>query len=191
MEARPPALIHKPTVEPLSPYTWGLVIANFILILINLISIFVVVPVYDNLYQHFGGQLPWKTQTIVNISKIFISFWFVIFPSMFIILLGTWSLVKFRFPKYLARKTLLAILAYVMASFLIWCHFSLLLPIFKSPAYPHPPPWHPVFASRAACYITLFFSEYWFIAFPFMIGIGWYVRKKRNLIFSENWLHGN
>ncbi|MDP8224112.1 MAG: type II secretion system F family protein [Candidatus Lernaella stagnicola] len=50
-----------------------------------------VVPVFQKMFEDFGGALPAPTQVVVNISEFFRGYWFIIFPA----LVGLFFLFKY------------------------------------------------------------------------------------------------
>jgi type IV pilus assembly protein PilC len=69
-----------------------------------------IVPIFEKLYAQLGGKLPTLTQTIVNLSELMRTRWYVIFPVIGLILFGffrwkgseggrkAWDRFKLRIP---------------------------------------------------------------------------------------------
>jgi hypothetical protein len=132
MEAWPPASIHESRAEPLSPYTWWLIVANLFLVFIHLLFYCLVVPVYRKIYESFGGQLPGPTQLTVELSVIFTEYWFVSFPLLIAILVAAGYLLNKYVLKDLFRKILLTGSALSLAFYMLWGMLTLYL-VFHMP----------------------------------------------------------
>ena len=59
--------------------------------IVVLILLIWVVPVFQKMFEDFGGQLPGPTQVVVTISDFLRNFWFILFPVIFAI----YALLKF------------------------------------------------------------------------------------------------
>jgi type IV pilus assembly protein PilC len=64
---------------------------SFIVILILLIF---VIPVFAKMFESFGGQLPGPTQFVVNVSTFIRSYWYLLFPALFVIYFGIRTLIN-------------------------------------------------------------------------------------------------
>lgn len=58
-----------------------------------------VVPEFENLFKSFGASLPAFTQVVVNLSKIFQSYWYLIFGSLFGVIYG-FVYAKNHYPNF-------------------------------------------------------------------------------------------
>lgn len=56
---------------------YPIIIFFAVIVVVALLMMFMV-PAVEELYKDFGGELPWVTQVVVNISHFFISFWWAI-----------------------------------------------------------------------------------------------------------------
>lgn len=50
-----------------------------------------VVPVFQKMFEDFGGQLPGPTQVVVDVSEFLRGYWFIVFPA----LIGAWFGTKY------------------------------------------------------------------------------------------------
>lgn len=92
--------------------TYPILIGIFaILVMFGLILF--VIPIFAGMYNDLGGQLPLLTRIMVGVSNFTRSFWFVIFPAIFLALYGlkrlkqskpgteVWDKTKLRLPMQL------------------------------------------------------------------------------------------
>ncbi len=92
-----------------SAMTYPILIFVFaILVLFGLILF--VIPVFAGMYDGLGGQLPLLTRIMVGASDFLRSFWFIVFPALFLLFYGakrlkntkqgteTWDKIKLRLP---------------------------------------------------------------------------------------------
>ncbi len=61
-----------------SAMTYPLVVAVLVLTIVSAMLLFVI-PMFQGIYAQLGGTLPPPTQILINISKVFRTFWYVIF----------------------------------------------------------------------------------------------------------------
>jgi type IV pilus assembly protein PilC len=61
--------------------------------IVTLVLLIWVVPVFQKMFEDFGGALPAPTQFVVNISALFRNYWFIIFPG----LIGIWYGIRYLF----------------------------------------------------------------------------------------------
>ena len=52
--------------------------------IVVLILLIFVIPVFAEMFESFGGQLPAPTQVVVNVSNFVRDFWFIMLPTIFI-----------------------------------------------------------------------------------------------------------
>jgi type IV pilus assembly protein PilC len=75
-----------------SAMTYPILIGVFaILVMIGLILF--VIPIFADMYRDLGGQLPLLTRIMVGVSDFMRSFWFVVFPALF---LGGYGLKRLK-----------------------------------------------------------------------------------------------
>lgn len=89
--------------------TYPIMIGVFAILVLFALIIFVI-PVFGAMYNDLGGQLPLLTRIMVAASDFLRSFWFVVFPAMFLAAYGlkrlkntntgreTWDKTKLRLP---------------------------------------------------------------------------------------------
>ncbi len=92
-----------------SAMTYPIMIGVFAILVLFALIIFVI-PVFGAMYNDLGGQLPLLTRIMVSLSDFLRSFWFVVFPAMFLAIYGlkrlkatktgreTWDKTKLRLP---------------------------------------------------------------------------------------------
>ncbi|MEY3219817.1 MAG: hypothetical protein RIT27_1174 [Pseudomonadota bacterium] len=69
----------KKKVKKAVTYPIAVLIVAFIITAILMIF---VVPVFSDMFKSFGGQLPGPTQFVVNVSNIFVNYWYIIFGAV-------------------------------------------------------------------------------------------------------------
>lgn len=70
----------KKKVKKAVTYPIAVLIVAFIITAILMIF---VVPVFSDMFKSFGGELPAPTQFVVNVSNLFVNYWYIIFGSLF------------------------------------------------------------------------------------------------------------
>ena len=92
-----------------SAMTYPIMIGVFAILVLFALIIFVI-PIFGAMYNDLGGQLPLLTRIMVSLSDFLRSFWFVVFPAMFLAIYGlkrlkatktgreTWDKTKLRLP---------------------------------------------------------------------------------------------
>ncbi len=70
----------KKKVKKAVTYPIAVLIVAFIITAILMIF---VVPVFSDMFKSFGGELPGPTQFVVNVSNIFVNYWYIIFGGIF------------------------------------------------------------------------------------------------------------
>lgn len=95
-----------------SAMTYPLLILVFAILVMFALILFVI-PVFGAMYNDLGGQLPLLTRIMMGISNMMRSFWFIIFPGIFLSLYGlrrlkrsrrgteVWDRVKLHLPMQL------------------------------------------------------------------------------------------
>ena len=63
----------------------------FVVVLVLLIF---VIPVFANMFESFGGQLPGPTQFVVDVSNFIRNTWYILFPSIIAFWYGMKALIK-------------------------------------------------------------------------------------------------
>ncbi|OPZ72124.1 MAG: Type II secretion system protein F [Firmicutes bacterium ADurb.Bin456] len=114
-----------------SAMTYPLVIGAFAFIAVVILLV-VVVPVFVEIFEQVGAQLPLPTRIMLGVSKICTKFWYLILPSPLLLYLGIKSLAAtdrgraltdrflLKLPIYgkLAQKTITARFARTLATLL-------------------------------------------------------------------------
>ena len=92
-----------------SAMTYPIMIGVFAILVLFALIIFVI-PIFGAMYNDLGGQLPLLTRIMVALSDFLRSFWFVVFPALFLAIYGlkrlkatktgreTWDKTKLRLP---------------------------------------------------------------------------------------------
>ncbi len=92
-----------------SAMTYPIMIGVFAILVLFALIIFVI-PIFGAMYNDLGGQLPLLTRIMVAASDFLRSFWFVVFPALFLAIYGvkrlkntktgreTWDKTKLRLP---------------------------------------------------------------------------------------------
>jgi type IV pilus assembly protein PilC len=78
-----------------SAMVYPLLILSFAILVMFALILFVI-PVFGAMYNDLGGQLPLLTRIMMGISNMMRSFWFIIFPAIFLIVYGVRRLKKSR-----------------------------------------------------------------------------------------------
>ncbi len=75
-----------------SAMTYPILIACFaIMVMIGMLLF--IIPIFANMYNDLGGQLPSLTRMMMGISNMLKGYWFIIFPVIFITI---WALVRLK-----------------------------------------------------------------------------------------------
>jgi type IV pilus assembly protein PilC len=75
-----------------SAMTYPVLIAAFaILVMIGMLLF--IIPIFANMYNDLGGQLPSLTRAMMGISNLLKGYWFIVFP---VIILVVWGLVRLK-----------------------------------------------------------------------------------------------
>jgi type IV pilus assembly protein PilC len=92
-----------------SAMVYPLLILSFAILVMFALILFVI-PVFGAMYNDLGGQLPLLTRIMMGISNMLRSFWFILFPALFLAIYGirrlkksrrgteVWDRVKLRLP---------------------------------------------------------------------------------------------
>ena len=92
-----------------SAMVYPLLILSFAILVMFALILFVI-PVFGAMYDDLGGQLPLLTRIMMGISNMMRSFWFILFPAIFLAIYGirrlkksrrgteVWDRVKLRLP---------------------------------------------------------------------------------------------
>jgi type IV pilus assembly protein PilC len=77
-------------------------------IVVSAILLIFVVPQFETVFKNFGAQLPAFTQAIVNLSRFFVSYWWLVFLWVAGVIVGLIVLYKRspRFAHFMARAVL-------------------------------------------------------------------------------------
>ncbi len=78
-------------IELKSKVTTALVYPSIIFILLQIVIIFLlttVVPQIEHLFLEFNAKLPLITRIVIGSSKLIIGYWFLLFPSIFAVVIG-------------------------------------------------------------------------------------------------------
>jgi len=62
--------------------------------IVVLVLLIFVIPVFKQMFEDFGGQLPGPTQVVVNVSNFLRHFWFILIPGLIGIFYGIKSLIN-------------------------------------------------------------------------------------------------
>ncbi|RQO62612.1 type II secretion system protein F [Paucibacter sp. KBW04] len=62
-------------------YPVGVLVVAFVVVAVIMIF---VVPAFEDVFKSFGAELPAPTLMVIAMSKFFVGYWFIIFPSIFL-----------------------------------------------------------------------------------------------------------
>ncbi len=130
MEARPPALIHKPQIEPLSPYTMWLFIANLFFVGIFLMVYMGIVQRFIRLCEPSGicGQYATPTQVVTDISKFMDQYWHLSFLAVGLMIIISVVYLFFYERRDGRRKWILFSISLVLVCAIAFGVISIFLP---------------------------------------------------------------
>jgi type IV pilus assembly protein PilC len=92
-----------------SAMTYPILIGTFALLVMTGMILFII-PMFAKMYNDLGGTLPLLTRIMVGISNVVAGFWFIIFPGIFLLVIGlrklkrskpgreAWDKAKLRMP---------------------------------------------------------------------------------------------
>ena len=63
-------------------------------ILVILILLIFVIPVFAEMFSSFGANLPGPTQVVVNVSNFIRDYWFILLPSIFLVIFGFKTIIN-------------------------------------------------------------------------------------------------